>query len=270
MDSALGQSNGNTSSSSRSLRQRAARLFSDKVASPAMRGILPLPGLHELTSVAETLVDILRVDLPYEHDRWSTLALKIQYLIDIAVDMMELDPIGVQKLKCDLEETKIAFEGASSPRRLDFRKAKRHVQALEDLERKVDALIELAKGVSHTPAAACPLQMKLQVQLVFAHQDDGLLTTQDSRYNQFKVIKAYEIRGQKILPPTHGKRKHQQRLISSGRQSVAACHHSGKFGRQPVVYVTYSSANVIDTEKVCTLDCLTLRMSDASEIASSV
>ncbi|KAG9080373.1 hypothetical protein FRC06_006664, partial [Ceratobasidium sp. 370] len=224
MDSTLGKSNRNIPSSSRSLRSRAARLLSDRVIPSTMRTILPLSGLHELTSIAETLIDSLQ-DSSFEHVRCSTLALRIRHLLDIAVDMTELDPNGVQKLKRDLQETKIAFEEASSPRRVDFRKAKRNLQALEDLERKVNALVELIK-------------MKLQLQLVFAQQDDGL-----------KAVEAHEIRDQTILPPTPGQWEHQQWLVSAGREGVTTCRRSGRVGKLPVVYVTYSAVDAIDAEK---------------------
>ncbi|KAG8682647.1 hypothetical protein FRC08_014830 [Ceratobasidium sp. 394] len=78
--------------------------------------------------------------------------------------MMPLDPDGVQKLKHDLEETKIAFEEACAPGHLDFGKAKRNLQALEDLERKVDTLIKLTKT-------------KLKLRLVFAQQDMAVSLT---------------------------------------------------------------------------------------------
>ncbi|KAG8686458.1 hypothetical protein FRC08_012500, partial [Ceratobasidium sp. 394] len=226
MDSTLGQSAQNAPSSSYSFRRKAARLFSDKLTSSKIRTVLPIPGLHEFMRIAEVLIDSLR-DSPYEHGRCSTLALRIEHLIDITVDMVQLDPDSVQELKRDLEGVQTAFGKASSPGRLDLGRAKRNLQALEDLEQQVDALVKFT-------------EIKLNLQLALTQQDDKL-----------KAIDAHAIQDQKILPPVTRPWwcKYQQPLITAKQESVTTCYRSGHVGRLPVVYVTYSSTSAIGTEK---------------------
>ncbi|KAG9086219.1 hypothetical protein FS749_003802 [Ceratobasidium sp. UAMH 11750] len=163
MESTLGQSTQNIASSSQSFRRKAARLFSDKLTSLKIRTVLPIPGFHEFMRISEALIDSLQ-NSPYEHGRCSTLALKIKHLIDITVDMAQLDPESVQELKRDLEGIQTAFGEASSPGRLNFGKAKRNLQALEDLEQQVDALIKFT-------------ELKLNLQLALIQQDDKVSST---------------------------------------------------------------------------------------------
>ncbi|KAG8693943.1 hypothetical protein FRC08_008798 [Ceratobasidium sp. 394] len=141
--------------------------------------------------------------------------------------MTPLDPDGVRKLKRDLEELKVGLREACSPGRLDFGKAKRNLQVLENLERQVDTLIKLTKT-------------KLKLQLVFAQRDSAL-----------KSIEAHEIKDQKILPVVSStwRREYQQRFISFEQESVTTCYRSGRTGGLPVIYVTYSSASTIGAEK---------------------
>ncbi|KAG8719298.1 hypothetical protein FRC08_003182 [Ceratobasidium sp. 394] len=138
------------------------------------------------------------------------------------MDMVQLDPDSVQELKRDLEGIQTVFGEASSPGRLDFGKAKHNLQALEDLEQQVDTLIKFTE-------------------LVLTQQDDKL-----------EAIEAHEIMDQKILPPVTRTQwwECQQPLITAEQESVATCYRSGRVGRLPVIYATYSSTSAIGMEKV--------------------
>ncbi|KAG9074482.1 hypothetical protein FS749_013959 [Ceratobasidium sp. UAMH 11750] len=59
--------------------------------------------------------------------------------------MTQLDPDGVERLKRDLADIKIAFEEACSPGRVSFGRVKPNLEAVEDLERQIDTLIKLTE-----------------------------------------------------------------------------------------------------------------------------
>ncbi|KAG8699879.1 hypothetical protein FRC08_005061 [Ceratobasidium sp. 394] len=133
--------------------------------------------------------------------------------------MTQLDPDGVERLKRDLADIKIAFEEACSPGRVSFGRVKPNLEAVEDLERQIDTLIKLT-----------------ELQLVLAQRDDTL-----------KTIEEYKIDDQKIVPRTPIPWWYRQKPIRP--QSVTTCYRLGRVGKLPVVYVTYSSTNTTHTDK---------------------
>ncbi|KAG9123931.1 hypothetical protein FRC07_013472, partial [Ceratobasidium sp. 392] len=116
----------------------------NKVVPATLKSALPLPGLRELSDAAESLMQVLQ-DSPFESARCFALAFKIRFIRNTISEIEELDPEGALELDIEMCNMKRALDDTSVPGRLDYRKAKRNIEVIEELERRSDAIIELMK-----------------------------------------------------------------------------------------------------------------------------
>ncbi|KAG9123321.1 hypothetical protein FRC07_015097 [Ceratobasidium sp. 392] len=129
-----------------------------------------------------------------------------------------------------LQDIKVSFDAASKPRHLNLRKAERNLQALEDLERNIDTLIELTK---------------LRLELI---KVEGLLD------NNPKVIGAHQIQDQIILPSARDLFALMEMIEGHGHvemaQAVTTSQRTGHVGKIPVQYTTYSGGGTAEAARV--------------------
>ncbi|KAG8771416.1 hypothetical protein FRC12_003633 [Ceratobasidium sp. 428] len=216
------------------------RLTISRVNSTALRASLPIPGLNELLSVTELFIEGLQ-DSPFEHARCSTAARNIESLVDVAARVIELDPSATRRLErydigershtaglttntSNLDEIKNLLTELAVPRRHSFGKSKRKLQALEDLEHRISALIKTTK----LELKALKLEMQAEAEL--------------------SVINPHEIHDRVNIDSHWRWRQHRRKMGLEAhergeRKAVTTCNLSGRIGRMSVIYRTYDGDN---------------------------